>query len=367
MHRILILSCNTGEGHNSAAKAVAEAAQRAGVEAKLADPVSFGSERAQSWVASCYNNMIKKAPALFGAVYKVGDLYSSTRIKSPVYFANALYAKNLAAYLRAERFDAVICTHLYGMEAMTAVDKREGLRLPCYGVLTDYTCIPFFPETALAGYFIPHPDLTAEMVKKGIPADRIYPTGIPVSARFCRHTPQNEARAALGLPPDGRLYLVMSGGVGCGNITALCDALIRSGKGDFSVCVLTGRNEQLARELSGHSCGGRVTAVPFTDQVPLYMSAADVLLSKAGGLSSTEAAVAQIPFVQVLAIPGCETKNAAFFSERGMSLRADSVAQAAEAAHLLACDSGAAEQMRRRQRENIRPDAADEIIRQVIS
>lgn len=365
--KLLLLSCNTGEGHNSAARAVMEAAGRQGAACELADPVAFGGDRASAAVADLYNNMIKSRPRLFGAVYKAGDLFERTGLPSPVYFANALYARNLHEYLVSGGFHGVICTHLYGMEAMTAVRRRAGNSIPCCGVLTDYTCIPFFGEPELDGYFLPHKDLRQELMGKGVPSEKITATGIPVSAGFAEPLEKGAARAALGFSPDSRVYLVMTGGVGCGDIGSQCEELLRGEEGDFQICVLTGRNEEMKAELTErYGANPRVRIVPFTDEVPRYMAAADVMLSKPGGLSSTEAAVAGIPLVHVLAIPGCETKNAEFFARRGMALKAENPRDAAQKARYLAGDRAAAAQMRAAQRENTHPDAAGLIVERTL-
>ena len=142
--RFLLLSCSTGDGHNSAAKALLEAAERQGVDAELRDPVSFGGERAKRAVAGAYNGMIRRAPRLFGAVYRIGDLYDRSRLPSPIYAANALYAEELGRYVKEGGFDAVISTHLYGMESMCAARRKGSCSAPSFGVLTDYTFIPFF-------------------------------------------------------------------------------------------------------------------------------------------------------------------------------------------------------------------------------
>ena len=149
MKKVLVLSCSTGEGHNSAAYAILEELESRGIEGIYQDPVSFKSERAKKLVANAYNQMIKKTPAMFGAVYKIGDWYSNSPLPSPVYHANRLYMAALWEYLEQETFDAVISTHLYGMEVMTAIRRKTNISLPCWGVLTDYTCIPFMAETEL--------------------------------------------------------------------------------------------------------------------------------------------------------------------------------------------------------------------------
>ena len=247
--KLLLLTCPTGEGHNSAAQALSEAAQDLGIQAQIADPLVFGSQRAGRMAASCYNTIIRRTPRLFGAIYKAGDLYSATRLTSPVYWANSLYANGLSAYLREGGFDAVACTHLYGMEAMTALGKRGAWTAPCFGILTDYTCVPFFAETCLDGYFLPHADLLPEMVQKGVPAERIRCTGIPVSPQFDAAVDRAAARRQVGMPQDTGAYLLMSGGLGCSYVLDLCEELRRCAPAGFTAYVLAGRNARLMEEL----------------------------------------------------------------------------------------------------------------------
>lgn len=129
--RILILSCFTGEGHNSAARAMHSAFDALEVPSRIMDPVSFQGKHAQHFISSFYNGMIRRSPGAFGALYKAGALYDATGWVSPVYLANAAYAERLNRFLEAQRYTDVVCTHLYGMEAMTALKKRgkSGSRL----------------------------------------------------------------------------------------------------------------------------------------------------------------------------------------------------------------------------------------------
>ena len=361
--KILILSCSTGEGHNAAARALIEAAELRGDRADLRDPVSFGGERARRAVAGAYNGMIRRTPVLFGAVYGIGDLVDRTNLTSPIYLANALYAEKLSREIVRDGYAAVISTHLYGAEAMTAVRRREGNPIPSYCVLTDYTIIPFFTEPDADALFIPHADLIEEGIEKGAVPEKLIPTGIPTSPRFPSPVSREEARRRLGLPPAARVYLCMSGGVGCGNMSRLCRRLAETEEGDdWRVCVLTGRNAGMKEALEARFPGNHVTAVPFTKEVPLWMRASDAVISKAGGLSSTEAAVAGVPLIHLMTIPGCETRNAAFFEARGMSRRTRSESEAAEAAAALVRDSAASEAMREAQRQNTRADAAERIL-----
>lgn len=363
----LILSCSTGEGHNSAARAIVEAAEKKNITCVLEDPVSFGGTWAKNIVAAAYNKTIQKAPRMFGAVYRAGELFDKTNITSPVYYANSLYAKDLQQYLQQEKIDAVICTHLYGMEAMTAVRKKHGNFTPCFGVLTDYTYIPFFTETDMDKYFIPHQDLTAELERNGIPAGRLSATGIPVSSAFSAPISRDEARRFLEIPESRKVYLVMSGGMGSGDLKNICDQFLIQETGDFTVYVLAGRNDSLRSKLQKrYQDNTQIQIVAFTDKVPWYMKAADVMITKPGGLSSTEAIVLGIPLIHFLFIPGCETKNIDFFNGKGLSLRAESSADAVTKAKQLADNPEQAEMMRQNQRFHSRPHAAESIVKEVL-
>lgn len=223
---VLLLSCGTGEGHNSAASALGEALKAEGIPYEQKDPLSFGGSRAGERAASAYTLLIQRAPGAFNSLYKAGDKLSSPDRLSPVYYANARRAQRLADYLREKAFTQVICTHLFAMEAMTAV-RREGLStVPCYGVLTDYTCIPFTEETRLDGYFIPHRDLVGQIAAKGLPEARLLPFGIPVRERFSQPVSRESARAALGIPQDKTMFLLMGGSAGCGHLEQVCQALL---------------------------------------------------------------------------------------------------------------------------------------------
>ena len=364
MEKVLILTCSTGEGHNSAARAIETALKARGISSEIRDPVSFRSRKMEHLVSSLYNDTIRRAPNVFGAVYKLGDLYSQARLPSPVYWANSRYSEALREYILEEHFDAVICTHLYGMEAMTAIHKEGDFDIPCFGVLTDYVCIPFVDETWLTGFFVPTEETRDFLVGRGIPREKIFLTGIPVDEKFRRLPTKEEARRTLQIPAEKHVFLIMTGGVGCENMETLCQELLYTMDEDDLVIVLTGRNDELKTRLDEH-CDCRCRTVGFTSQVDQYMAACDVLLSKPGGLSSTEAAVANIPMVHIHAIPGCETHNAAFFAEHGMAMHAENDEQAVTYATELAYETEKAEEMKAMQRRFIHPDAAERILEEV--
>ena len=367
MDKILILSCSTGEGHNSAARAIEAVLKKRGIPCEITDPVAFQSKRMEDLVASLYNNTIRKKPQVFGAVYKLGDIYSTSRLPSPVYWANAHYSHTLREYILENGFTAVVCTHLYGLEAMTAIARRGDFHIPFYGILTDYTSIPFMDETEPDVFFVPTEDTREYLIGRGIPEEKILVSGIPVDESFRDHPGKTDARRELGIPMNRKVFLVMTGGVGCENMEGLCDRLLADIPENALVLVMTGRNEALRERLNQkYRESTALLTVQFTRQVPVYMAAADVVLTKPGGLSTTEAAVANVPLVHIHAIPGCETCNARYFSEHGMSLWAQNDEEAVIYAKGLVYQKDSADRMLVCQRNLINSSASGFIVDKVV-
>ena len=160
--------------------------------------------------------------------------------------------------------------------------------------------------------------------------------------------------------------MIMSGGVGCEKIKELCSEFLKIKDENLLIYFFTGRNEKMAEKLNRiYKSNTRINIVPFTDKVNMYMDASDVLMTKPGGLSSTEAAVFGIPIVHIMTIPGCETRNAEFFARHNMSLRADNNADAVRCALKLAENKNMAETMKGYQRLNTNADSADMILDRV--
>ena len=362
--KALLLSCSTGEGHNHCALAVKEALEARGHEAEFLDMLQVFGDNGPLSFDKVLNTISTKAPEVFGMMYHAGAMYSATGVTSPVYLANIRHAKQLLAFIEENRFDAVICSHLFPMETLTYLQKHDGFHARCYGALSDYTLIPFLKETELDGYFLPHADVLRECTAAGMPAEKLIVTGMPVAEKFTHRMEKGEARRLLGLPESGKIYLIMTGGIGCGDAITLCDTILRVPDDDSLLCVLPGRNEELRNAITArYGAQGNVLAVPFTDKVAAYMSAADVLLSKAGGISSSEAAVLGVPLVHTMAIPGVETLNAEFFAAHGMSFFARNAEEAARFADRLVYDGKAAARMLEAQHACMPRDGAEKIVR----
>ena len=365
---ILLLSCSTGEGHNHCARAVRQALEAMGHHTDFFDLLQLFGEPGPISVESLLNVISTKAPNLFGLMYKAGERVSALGVTSPVYLVNRNYGRKLCDLINERGYDAVVCSHLFPMETLTHIRRHYSLKARAYGILSDYTCIPFLAETELDGYFLPHESVRRACERAGMPAERLIVTGMPVAAAFREAMTKAEARAELDIPARAKLYLIMTGGIGCGDALGLCDTLLELPDEDAIICVLAGRNQELLDRLQ-EAYGQRpaVRPVAFTDRVSAYMRAADVLLSKAGGISSAEAAVVNVPLVHTMMIPGVETQNAEFFAGLGMSLLANTPEEAARFADRIVYDGKTAARIMAAQRAHMPTDGAERIAEYVLS
>lgn len=357
--KILLLTCSTGEGHNSAARAVAAELSDRGIPCDVRDVLDFKSKKAGKRASKLYGYAVKRTPRLFGCVYSLGALYDRLRLPSPLYAVNARSASALNAFLGQGGYTGVICMHIFAMETMTAVRRTFGSSLPCYGVITDYTIHPFVKDTNLDGYFVSSENVAEQFFRLGFPKEKIFVTGIPVHPKFRTRLAKREARRTLSLPNEKKIVLVMTGGNGCGKVVRLC-ARLKKTIPDAMIAVLTGRNDALRKKLRTRF-GESIRVQPFTPDVPLYLSAADCVISKSGGLSSTEIASIRVPLVHWKAVPGLESANSKYFSARGLSLISKSVRGAAAKTRLLLKESELSERMLAAQMRCIHPYGAKHI------
>lgn len=359
--KVLLLSCNTGGGHNSAAKAIAEELLAHGDEAYVLDYLCLAGKGVSKLVGDGYVQIVKKTPLLFGLIYKLGMVISRLTRKSPVYYINGCMAKYLNSYLKEHPTDVLIMPHLYPAETVTYM-KRKGMDLPVtIAVMTDYTCIPFWEETDCDHYILPHEALRKSCIKKGIPNEKIQTFGIPV-AKNCRlKISKEEARKKLGLKLNQKYFLAAGGSMGAGDFIELIQRLV-SRTDTEQILAVCGNNRKAERKLKKKfKDEPRVIVLGFTNQMPLYLSACDVVFTKPGGLTSTESAVIGVPMIHTTPIPGCETVNRRFFMRAGMSWSALTLKGQVSKGIRLMNDVEAQKKMIERQAKQIHGDAAEQL------
>lgn len=359
--KALILSTKTGQGHNSASMAIAGCLEKEGWEAVVSDVLKSGKRNVSAPVSALYDNIVLHMPALFGMLYRAGELISSAKRHSPIYYLNSIYSEKLLDSIKNIKPQIIVCPHIFSAQAVTRLYEKHGLSIPSVGIITDYTCSPFWEETRLNAYVIPATQLIGEFTSKGIPREKLYPLGIPVNSCFKKAHDKADARRVFGITAD-KVFTVMGGSMGYGHIREL-STLLAKRMPEAQVVAVCGRNKKLFESLTKIR---NIIPFQFIDNIDILMDATDVLLTKPGGLSATEALSKRMPVVLTCPIPGGEEKNADFLSSIGVALHAKTPEDAVEKAIELAFDKNKCAEMIEAQNKHINRDADRDISRLII-
>ena len=317
--RVLILSANTGGGHNSTARALGEQLTKMNIEYDIADTLAFISEKVSDFISWGHSYVYRKFPRLFGMGYR----YEEKHQPRFMYEQCARGADSLHAKLEEGHYNAVLCVHVFSGLMITEVRERYGNSIPAYFIATDYTCSPGVSDMKLDGYFIPHRMLLGEFIRNGVTADKLHATGIPVGSAFYEQDDKGLARRSLKLPEDGKVVLLSCGSMGAGHLEKRALPLLHHLPQDAVLVVLCGKNERAYEELLPYA-SERMRVLSFTEYVAFYMAAADVYITKPGGLTTSEAIAKHLPMIFIDAVPGLETRNFDFLIRNGVATGAKS-------------------------------------------
>jgi processive 1,2-diacylglycerol beta-glucosyltransferase len=239
--------------------------------------------------------------------------------------------------------------------------------VPLYCVITDFAAHPFWAFPHVDRYFVASQEAAAELAGHGVDPARIEVTGIPVDPAFGLSVGRAAARQRLGLDAGEPMVLVMGGGSGVGPLAELAERLAALAQRP-RVIVVCGTNQRLRREVESRPAAraGRVRALGFSHEVDVLLEACDVVVSKAGGLTCSEALIKQAPLVVFKPTPGQEERNAEFLERGGAAVHADSIADVEAMVSRWLAEPEARERVRAAAAKLAHPDAAERIARRVL-
>ena len=326
--KILILSANTGEGHNSAARAISEGLQVRGAQCVIHDGLSFMPAATRKLICGGHVFMYRNMPKIYGMGYRVTEIYSrQQRFQRQLNRESARRHMNkrerdLRVYLQNGGFDAIICVHVFAAHFVSELRKRGEISLTTYFLATDYTCSPGVNQLDMDAWFIPHPRLIPEFASYGIPEDKLIPTGIPIRKDFMRRGDKLAARRALGLPENKKVAVISCGSMGAGSMGPMVFDITEKLPDDAMLVAICGNNHTLQRNLSLLIHTDKLLVMGYTQRMGEYLDACDLFITKPGGLSTTEAVHKRVPLMLIDTAPGCETRNMQFLTGLGCALSA---------------------------------------------
>ena len=319
--KIAILSAATGGGHLRAAHAVEEylRANAPEVDVRVIDALKSISPILDKTICDGYHFLATKTPRVFGKLYQKTN--EETALSQLVPKFNSLFAQRLWPVLAEFGPDVILTTHPFVTEMVSNL-KQRGLRAPLVCIMTDYGPHRSWIAPAVDAYVVSSEDMVPELEYFGVPRGKIYPYGIPVRGVFFRRNDKEALLRALSLDPALPTVLMMAGSFGVSHIMQIYREITQLPE-RFQMIVITGRNQKLyeAFQLETPRSPKQTLLVYFTDEVEKYMHASDLIITKPGGLTVSEALACNIPLAVFDAIPGQEEDNANFLLQHEMAVK----------------------------------------------
>ena len=319
---ILILSASTGGGHMRASKAIGGymTQKNTDINVKIVDSLLYISPILNKTVTGGYVYLATKTPKLYGKLYDLTN--KDHKFANFVTRLNNIFANKLLPLIDDFRPDIIITTHPFPTEMVSRLKSKKEINIPLICIMTDYAPHKAWISDKVDAYIVANDDMVTKMIAEGVDSRCIYPYGIPVDEVFFEEKEKQLVIEELGLDKNLPTILMMAGSFGVSNVFDVYENIIDIDL-DFQIILVTGRNQKLYNhfeEVIGSS-PKKTKLIYFTDEINKFMQASDIIITKPGGLTVTEALACNIPMAVFNAIPGQEEENAEFLLKHNMAVR----------------------------------------------
>ena len=312
MKKVLVLTTSTGQGHNQAANSLIESFTKNGYECIRHDFLASNNKFLNNIIVGGYEISASKLPKVYGICYKLTDSKLNNKFLSLVFYSTA---KKLNSLINSVKPDIIIGTHPFAVNIVTKL-KKTGLQVPFISIVTDFKAHYTYISNYVDSYITGSTYTKDSLVKRGINPSIIYPIGIPIKENFFNiddeiSTTRNDEYFNL---------LLMSGSMGLKNISYVLDELLNNSN-KLRITVVCGNNDKLKSNLM-KKCQStypnkKLHILGFSNDISLLMEYSDVIISKPGGLTVTEAIIKNLPLIIPFVIPGQEMENTDFLTSSG--------------------------------------------------
>lgn len=329
--KILILSADTGGGHNHTAQAFKKTllSHEPDAEIIIENALEYVSHFLNNVVVGGYYFFVKKAPRLYGVAYRLSDKKSP--VSGIVDGVTKFYSKRLISLIEETKPDAVLSVHPFATN-MAAYAKEIGkLNIPIVAIMTDYAPHRAYINEAVDKYVVSSDDMIKSVSDYGIPEENIVNLGIPIENKFYERIDRNAEMLKIGFDPNKTTALFMAGSFGVTKVLKIYENIAELDR-DFQVIIITGNNERLYEKfekyIAEQETPRKVLLLKFTTEVEKYMQMADMIITKPGGLTVTESLATGLPMVVFKAYPGQEEDNTDYLLKTGSAVKIDKTGDA---------------------------------------
>ncbi len=323
---VLFISAPIGSGHIRAAQAVGHLLKitKPDCRIELCNVFDFFHPVLGQTILKTYLKALNLFPQAYGSVYSWGN--ESRLALAGREVISQLLARRMVNYINSFQPSVVVCTHATPAGLIAWCKQKGLLTVPAAAVITDFVVHRLWVYPELEHYFVAHDGMAEYLGKCGIAREAVTVTGIPVGQVFSRAGNREQILKQLKLDCGKRTILLMGGGAGLlpmEEILTACRQIDRP----MQFIAVAGNNQQLYHKLARLAAGAghAVRVLGYTDTIHELMSAADLLISKPGGMSTAEALALGVPLIIYRPIPGQEEANTQFLLANRAAVRADSL------------------------------------------
>jgi processive 1,2-diacylglycerol beta-glucosyltransferase len=373
--KILLLSASAGAGHLRAAQALEKAFAQLGTETGEerevinVDTLDYTNKVFRHLYSKAYIDLVNKLPEVPGWMYdKLDKPWKNERRRLAL---DKLNTRPFVKLLRDFQPDLIVCTHFLPAEIVSWLKAKERLASRQAIVVTDFDVHAMWLVHHYEQYFVAIDEARAYLTALGLPESKITVSGIPIDPVFAVKKDKTEMRLKHGLDQDRTTILLSAGGFGVGSVDSLVMTLLNL-EHRAQVVAICGRNEELKKRLTKMASRIKADAnvlvkpIGYTQEIDELMTAADVVLGKPGGLTTSESLAKGLVFVIVNPIPGQEERNSDHLLEGMVAIRCNNLPTLTYKLDKLLADPQRFARMRKNSLALGRPNAAMEIARKLV-
>lgn len=360
---IVIVTASIGSGHNKASLALEESLKKnyPNSNVHIVDFVANDTGYINTFVKDIYLKLLGYTPNIYDFFYKFTS--STFRGKTVQSIFSICMKQEMKEIIKRYNADMIICTHPFPCGAANLLKASGQMDIPLIAIITDFAFHQFWYHKAVDLYFVANDNIKKDLARRNIDEDKIFVTGIPISIDFVEKLDKNKIREKLNLKVDLPTVLIMGGGLGLGNVINALEEIERV-KQQLQILVVTGANVSLWSEVNEYIKGSKhiIKVWGYSHNIKELMYAADMLLSKPGALTISEALVSNTPMILHNPIPGPEYENAKYTFENNAAIWIKHEETLAAVITELIRDKTIISRLKKSSQKLAKPYAAEEII-----
>ncbi len=322
--RIILMYISEVSGHHSATIAIENAIKTLAPDTEILNINAFNYTNpiTEKIINRLYMSVIKATPQIWDYLYDNPAVVKNlAKIKEKIHKFNSPKMQKLFEKFKP---DAVCCSQAFPCGMVADYKKVTGSKLPLVAVLTDYVPHSFWVYEDINYYITPSEEVASKLVQKGVAPDRVKPYGIPFDYKFSQPVAREAILKELGFDLKVPTILIMGGGQGLGPVKTIIKAM-EDIKPDLQEIIVTGTNKKLYKSLKRKvkKYSKKIAVFGFTDKINELMSAADIIITKPGGITTAEALTKKLPMIIVKPIPGQEINNTVYLTAQKAAIKVD--------------------------------------------